>query len=147
MIVKAITGLFKGIKRPWQVSEWCGVVGRIKNAARVCCCAAPLLLLLSLLSLLHHAHPSFAAAFYTHAFPHTTNNQQITGLTSTSDFLEYLPLADEYRKHSPGCALRLRCAAFCVRGQHCSAERRDERTIFQPRIFVVDISCWRSALV
>ena len=27
---------------------------------------------------------------------------QITGLTSTVDYLEYLPGASEYRKHSPG---------------------------------------------
>jgi hypothetical protein len=29
---------------------------------------------------------------------------QVTGIASTADYLEYLPGADEFRKHAPGCA-------------------------------------------
>jgi hypothetical protein len=116
MIAKAITGLFKGIKRPWQVS-WCAARGLVEDRKRARDALAPLLLLL-LLSLLHPCTPTLLCCRFphTHAFhAQQTNNQQITGLTSTSDFLEYLPLADEYRKHSPGCA-----AAFALRCVLCA---------------------------
>jgi hypothetical protein len=36
---------------------------------------------------------------------------QITGIASTADYLEYLPGADEFRKHAPGCAAAATAAA------------------------------------
>lgn len=80
-LIKSLAGLFKGVKRPWQVRQVWKLLGGVVGAdARA-------------RTLTHTLNPST---------PSQTTPKQITGIASTSDYHEYLPTGNDYRKFAPG---------------------------------------------
>jgi hypothetical protein len=82
-LIKSLASLFKGVKRPWQVSS----VGESARTLRV---------------LPFCRRRDDADAPNLARKTQKNSETQITGIASTSDYHEYLPTGNEYRKISPG---------------------------------------------